>query len=240
MLSDTPSRSVNSSQTAIHPRLAERVRRHLQTAYRRPIATHNQAAFNAAQRWLGASKTPLVLDAGCGVGLSTRHLAESFPQARVIGVDKSARRLAKQHGAVPDNALVLQADLSDFWRLAVAAGWQLWRHYLLYPNPWPKPEHLQRRWHGSALLPFILALGGRLELRSNWRLYIDEFAYALELAGVATRLGVCPSTEPLSPFERKYQTSGQTCWYCVSELQSIYTTAVHSMEPSQHLIESNG
>jgi tRNA G46 methylase TrmB len=91
----------------------------------------------------------------------------------------------------------------------------------LYPNPWPKPDHLQRRWHGSPLWPSILALGGRLELRSNWRVYVDEFAQALALTGASAQLEICSVSAPLTPFERKYQLSGQTCWRCISELQAV-------------------
>jgi len=85
-------------------------------------------------------------------------------------------------------------------------------HYLLYPNPWPKSRHLQRRVHGSAAFPFLLQLGGNIELRSNWQLYVEEFGLAMHLAG---RLGwvslTCPQ-EPMTLFESKYQSSGHQLW----------------------------
>ncbi|MFP4263935.1 MAG: SAM-dependent methyltransferase, partial [Halomonas sp.] len=94
------------------------------------------------------------------------------------------------------------------------------RHYLLYPNPYPKAAHLKLRWHGHPVLPFILALGGRLELRSNWRLYLEEFAL-----GVAQATGVVgevesldPAGEYLTPFEQKYHASGQALWRLVVTL----------------------
>ena len=49
------------------------------------------------------------------------------------------------------------------------------RHYVLYPNPWPKIGHLARRWHGHAVFPDLLALGGVFECRSNWRIYIEKW-----------------------------------------------------------------
>ena len=163
----------------------------------------------------------MILDAGCGTGESTRRLTEQFPEALVLGVDKSAARLAKYAHKIPENAFLVRADLSDFWRLAAAAGWRLQRHYLLYPNPWPKPEHLQRRWHGSPVLPFIVALGGWLELRSNWRLYVEEFAFALERRGFHAICETYQTSEALTPFERKYWASGQRCWRCLIDLQDI-------------------
>ncbi|MDX1607516.1 MAG: methyltransferase domain-containing protein [Candidatus Competibacterales bacterium] len=206
------SRSVVSNQSGPHPRLPERVRRHLRHPSRRPPAAHSQAAFAA----LAASIDParaLVLDAGCGTGASTARLAEVHPEAQVIGIDRSAHRLARRP-PLPANARLLRAELADFWRLALAAGWSLQHHYLLYPNPWPKARHLGRRWQGSPLFPVILALGGTLELRSNWRLYLEEWVAALALAGVAAAVEPLAVDSPLTPFECKYHTSGQPLWCC--------------------------
>lgn len=86
-------------------------------------------------------------------------------------------------------------------------------HYLLYPNPWPKPAHLGRRVHGHPAFPLLLQLGGALELRSNWQLYVEEFGVALQLCGVAARVAAVPQEEaPLTLFERKYRDSGQQLW----------------------------
>ena len=173
-----------------------------------------------ARRWHEArGDRPLILDAGCGVGLSTRRLAERFADQAVIGIDRSADRLSRDHGPLPDNALLVRADLVDFWRLALAADWRPVRHYLLYPNPYPKAAHLKMRWHGHAVFPVILALGGRLELRSNWKLYVEEFALALELAvGVSAAVEPHAPVECLTPFEQKYHASGQPLWRLVVEL----------------------
>lgn len=213
------SRPITSNQDGPHQDLARRVERALAAPLRKPVADHTRQAFAQAQAWrerhvAGAVAPPLILDAGCGVGLSTRALAERFADHLVIGVDRSESRLTRNHGALPDNALLVRADLVDFWRLALGAGWQPARHYLLYPNPYPKSTHLKQRWHGHPVFPVILALGGRLELRSNWRLYVEEFALA-----VAQVVGTLPSVERhspgdsfLTPFERKYALSGQALW----------------------------
>ncbi|WP_163558420.1 methyltransferase domain-containing protein [Halomonas sp. NO4] len=214
------SRTITSNQAGPHDDLARRVARALAHPLRKPVAEHTRTAFAAAQAWREAHPGPLILDAGCGVGLSTRRLAERFGDHAVIGVDRSAHRLARDHGALPDNARLVRADLVDFWRLALAAGWQPARHYLLYPNPYPKAAHLKLRWHGHPVFPTLLALGGRLELRSNWRLYVEEFALALRQA-----TGMSPLVEPhspcdrcLTPFEQKYHASGQPLWRLVLDL----------------------
>lgn len=217
------SRPVISSQTGIHERLAGIVVRHAATPFRKPVADYNRAAFEAGMdAWRRAGELPLILDAGCGVGLSTWHLAARFSDHFVIGVDQSADRIGRNirwNGTPPENALHLRADLVDFWRLLQDAGVQLARHYLLYPNPWPKPGQLQRRWHAHPVFPTVVALGGMLECRSNWKIYIDECAVALEsLTGQAVACHQWLPEKTITPFEQKYQDSGHALWRCKAHI----------------------
>jgi tRNA (guanine-N7-)-methyltransferase len=112
---------------------------------------------------VSAAGAPLILDSCCGVGESSRLLARAFPNHYVIGVDQSASRLARGGGRAaecPANLDLVRADVVDYWRLLHEAGVRLDRHYLLYPNPWPKIGHLSRRWHGHPVFPTLLELGG--------------------------------------------------------------------------------
>ncbi len=197
-----------SSQDGVHPRLAEIVNRHLASTWRRPLRACSRPAFERLAAELRADR-PLVLDSGCGTGWSTARLAVAHPDCEVVGVDRSLVRL-RRHPALPPNAHLLRADLADFWRLARAAGWRVGHHYLLHPNPWPKPAQLQRRWHAHPVWPDLLALGGVLELRTNFEIYAAEFALALELAGFAADVELLslPVHEAVSLFERKYVESG--------------------------------
>jgi len=209
------SKEVNSNQEGIHPDLALLVRKHLNSEYRKPIALHTQEAFATAVNWRkeqGFSR-PLILDSGCGTGESTWHLAQAYPDHLVIGLDKSALRLAKFPGGTPSNMLLLRADVVDFWMLAEAQHWHLALHTLFYPNPWPKAHHLMRRFHAHPVFPIWLRLGGRFELRTNWRIYAEEFACALTYAGLAECI-VAPlvTQEPWTAFERKYRVSGHALW----------------------------
>jgi len=113
----------------------------------------------------------------------------------------------------------VQADLVDFWRLAHAAEWRLAGHYLFYPNPYPKPGQQGRRWHGHPVFPAVVALGGRLELRSNWSIYAEELAATLTGygAGVTLERGFEPD-DPISEFERKYSASGHTLYRVTTDL----------------------
>jgi len=171
--------------------LALRAWTHLPRFLESPLHGPSVESFDAAAGWLDkhcGPDMPLVIDSGCGTGLSTATLARMHPDAAVLGVDRSAARLAKSH-TLPDNALLVRAELATFWRLMLhteACGGPLSaarvrHHFLLYPNPYPKPSRLNLRWHGHPALPMLLAIGARVEVRSNWRTYLEEFALAAEL-----------------------------------------------------------
>jgi tRNA G46 methylase TrmB len=207
------SRTVSSSQQDVHPRLAAVLDAHLSHAWQAPLHAPSVAAFEALTAEVGDEKRHLVLDSGCGTGESTRLIARTWPDCLVIGVDKSQVRLARS-GANrfphrEENAVWVRAELSTFWRLALAAGWRPQCHYLLYPNPWPKPTQLRRRWHAHPVFPQLLALGGTLEMRSNWEVYALEFAAAANrVLGTETSPLLLGETDITSPFERKYRASG--------------------------------
>ncbi|WP_233520528.1 tRNA (guanine(46)-N(7))-methyltransferase TrmB [Flocculibacter collagenilyticus] len=215
------SRRVISNQDGVHEDLAPLVKKYLSTPFKKPYSQHTLNAFNHANQRVQAFEGPIILDSCCGVGASTINIAKQHPHALVIGIDKSEVRIEKHQGHVDHelnthaelpNYMLARADLNDFWRLAVEAGWKIEKHFLLYPNPWPKAKHIKRRWHGSAVFPYIVKLGGLLEVRSNWQLYIEEFAVALSLAGVQTNVEEYQSDTAITPFEKKYWESGQQTW----------------------------
>jgi len=174
-------------------------------------------AFRALERMIpdpdSTAAAGWVLDSGCGTGESTRSIARALPDCLVIGVDKSEARLARTGASSfphrEGNVIWLRAELATFWRLALRAGWRLRHHFLLYPNPWPKPGQLRRRWHAHPVFPDLLRLGGRLELRCNWEIYAQEFAAATnQLLGTCVRPRPLAGSAVTTPFERKYRVSG--------------------------------
>lgn len=216
------SRIPESAQQGVHENLARVVARHLAEPFRKPYADYNRSAFEASLAgWDG--RAPLILDAGCGVGHSTIQIARANPDHWVIGVDQSEDRLQRRkpypEALLPKNMVFVRADLVDYWRLMHDAGLSLAQHYILYPNPWPKIGHLARRWHAHPVFPWIPRLGGRLECRSNWRVYIEEMAVALTLVlGRDVSWEAFEAPAPLTPFERKYRDSGQTLYRLVVDL----------------------
>jgi tRNA (guanine-N7-)-methyltransferase len=231
------STAVHSNQPGIHEHLAALVARHAASPYRKPIADYNRAAFDLAiAGWRAAGQAPLILDAGCGVGMSTLFLARRYPDHFVVGVDQSADRIGRNRqwdGPLPENCMRLRADMVDFWRLLLEAGIKPARQYVLYPNPWPKKGQLARRWHGHPVFPAVVELGGVFECRSNWKTYIDECAAALEQlgAGPVTAQPFSPGRQhgsqdeshdgTITPFERKYLLSGHGLWRCRVDLDAF-------------------
>lgn len=229
---------VSSSQTGIHSRLDSVVRRHLSTDWRQPLHVPTVAAFERMVALPEFDVTRgLIFDSGCGTGASTRLIAQRHPDAQVVGIDRSANRLARQgRSEFPfqrENAVWIQAELASFWRLALENGWRLERHYLLYPNPWPKPGQLQRRWHAHPVFPQMLALGGILELRCNWKVYADEFRRAIQIVApnapttVETALSEGSWDGIETPFGRKYAQSGHGLYRLVADLGTPDAASVH-------------
>jgi tRNA (guanine-N7-)-methyltransferase len=207
---------VSSSQSGVHPRLEACVLRHLQANWAQPFHRPTLETYlQLEQLGVFTPGRPVVLDSGCGTGDSTCRLASLFPSHLVIGVDRSLKRLAKSgvtSGILrAGNFVLARAELATFWRLLLNSGISPERHFLFYPNPWPKPGHLTRRWHGHPVFPQLLALGGEIEMRCNWEIYAQEFAQA---AGFATAADIkamkINPDEGISPFETKYLERGQS------------------------------
>ena len=195
------------------------VHKHLVSPWLRPVPAHTAQAFAAVRDVVETSTKPLILDSCCGTGDSTRYLASRFPDAQVIGIDKSAHRLQRYRDSNTHDCMVLQADVNDFWRLAVESGWRPIRHYLLYPNPYPKASQLRKRWYGSPAFPSLLALGGVLTVRSNWPIYVEEFALALKIAGYAASRQTLVDAAGITAFETKYAERGHRLLEMVCDLQ---------------------
>lgn len=271
-----------------HPRTKETVLRHCEKygswSSRHVLAGHTRQSFAAALAFVDEfygsrgesimASQPVILDSGCGQGLSTLQLGRANPNVPVIGIDRSINRLsrnviervdvggyyaAKEGGGDFDadgeadgeadgddtnaapfakafksnpNILLVRAEIADFWLLAcLQSQWTVQQHTILYPNPYPKGKHLRRRWHGHPCFPVLLALGGSVHVRSNWKTYCDEMHSAMEVCVAAghfspfssLRTGpyAAPAGQPPSThFERKYLAAGIALHETVCEMPS--------------------
>lgn len=214
------SKIIVTNQPGVHEKLEEIVIKHLAHRSKKPYQAHTIEAFKEVDELVKSHNGDIILDSCCGVGQSTRLLAKKFPNAFVVGVDKSAHRINRNAELLVENTdtenitnfVLIRADLNDFYRLVANANWPVSHHYILYPNPWPKAKHIQRRWHGSAVFPELISIGNEIILRSNWLLYLEEFQFAAKIANKTGQIHGVKKASPLTPFEAKYQASGQACW----------------------------
>ncbi|MBN1998768.1 methyltransferase domain-containing protein [candidate division KSB1 bacterium] len=221
----TPSRRIKSNQTCIHPELEHILYKHKNTPFCKPLSAHTLAAFDQVNSVVKNSKLPVILDSGCGTGVSSFHLSLRHPEQLVIGIDKSAHRLNKFHAHFsqkPKNLLLVRADLIDFWRLAFQNGWSVNKNYILYPNPWPKKRDIKKRFHGHPVFFELLNLSTKLELTSNWEIYVLEFAYAVKfVTGRICQIEKFIPQYPISPFEKKYKQSGHFLYRLLYSVDSL-------------------
>lgn len=214
-------RRIDSQQQGPDRRLAGLLQRRAGRGFQSPIPAHTQHAFDLLSRWLGEGS--LVLDSGCGKGESTAFLAKQHPDCLVVGVDRSAKRLGLDEQTLTrqlaDNALLLRAELVGIWQLLNKHRIALKAHYVLYPNPYPKPGQLSRRWPAHPVFPLMCGLADYLEVRSNWRPYLEEWALSVAWHG-----GPDVPTQPWRPetactaFERKYHADGQSLYRWHSQM----------------------
>ncbi|MCB0352959.1 MAG: hypothetical protein KDD64_05515 [Bdellovibrionales bacterium] len=210
------------------------MKRHLRTPLQKPLSPHTVEAFKHALPALENANGELLLDSGCGTGESTLSLAIRNPESLVVGVDKSQVRInrALDRSPLPKNVLFLRAELADFWRLLRESRLSLKHHFVLYPNPWPKAKHLKRRWHGHPIFPELLLLGATLELRTNWKIYADEFEIAAKVAGLSKEKidnQEYKTETPLTLFEKKYLESGHQLYRLRLHLQEFSTQTANSL-----------
>jgi tRNA G46 methylase TrmB len=209
-MSFTPAKTITSSQVDIHNNLSVIVQKHLKSHFLKPIADHTQKAFDKAHDyWLQLGRPKIVMDSACGTAESTRFLSSQYKESLVIGLDQSSKRLMNSNNqSLPENMLLLRCDCTDFWRLAEQADWRCEKHFLLYPNPYPKPQHIQRRWHGHPTFSSLLSISESIELRTNWEIYAREFTEALIFSGRKATLSIYQPEQAITAFERKYQLYG--------------------------------
>jgi tRNA G46 methylase TrmB len=166
---------------------------------------------------------PLILDTGCGVGLSTLHLAAQYPDHFVIGIDQSADRLARNthwDGPEPANLCFVRADLVDYWRWHTKPGCV--RRGTTCSTPIPGPRSATCPGAGKAIRCFPHRGAGRPARVPQQLAHLCRRVHiALNqlTAGVSTPRPQQPD-QPITPFERKYLASGHALWRVVADLDA--------------------
>lgn len=224
------SRAVTSNQNGVHKDFDRILDRMDLSSYQRPISDFSYETFQNILTWIEKFERDrdIILDMGCGVGESSFHLALEYPDKLIVAIDKSVSRLERKSNFkvdAPTNLLIVRGELLDLWYLFATAEKfpksRIIKQYILYPNPWPKSKHIRRRWHANAIAPFIFQIDSEIELRSNWKIYAEEFFEAARYFEFEPVLDVITPEKPISLFETKYQHSGHELYQVLAKKKAL-------------------
>jgi tRNA (guanine-N7-)-methyltransferase len=135
------------------------------------------------ESWFGRS-APLVLEIGCGAGISTLAMAAAEPHLDVMAVEVYRRGLAQLLSGVDraglTNVRLIRGDGVDVLEHMLAPG-SLTAVRVFFPDPWPKARHHKRR----LLQPSTVALiADRLEPGGVLHAATDHAGYAEQITEV--------------------------------------------------------
>jgi tRNA (guanine-N7-)-methyltransferase len=145
--------------------------------------------------WFGRS-APVILEIGCGAGISTLAMAAAEPHLDVIAVEVYRKGLAQLLGAVDREGLTnvrfIRGDGVDVLEHMVAPG-SLTGVRVFFPDPWPKARHHKRR----LLQPPTLALiADRLQPGGVLHAATDHGGYAEQIAEVGDGEALLARVDP--------------------------------------------
>jgi tRNA (guanine-N(7)-)-methyltransferase len=172
-------------------------------------------------------KALLHADLGCGDGSFICALAERMPEKDFLGIERLLGRIrsAARKAAMIDNVRLLRMENSYAVRYLLPAG-SVETFYLLFPDPWPKRRHWQRRIVTGEFLRAInraLAENGTFLIATD---HVNYFEKIEEIARANPDFTVAPpgaaepfdlrsqhgmqagQVLPLTKFERQFRAQG--------------------------------
>jgi tRNA (guanine-N7-)-methyltransferase len=159
---------------------------------------------------------PLHVDLGCGDGLFLCALAQRMPEKSFLGIERLLGRVrtVARRAAKIGNVRLLRIEISYAVRYLLSPA-SVETFYLLFPDPWPKRRHWQRRIANES---FLRAIGQALV--SDGTLYIatdrvDYFEKIKEIARANPDFAAVDFADidlPHTKFERKFRTQDATIY----------------------------
>ncbi|WP_207546646.1 tRNA (guanosine(46)-N7)-methyltransferase TrmB [Mycobacterium mantenii] len=176
-----------------------------------------------ARAWFGR-EAPLVLEIGCGSGISTLAMAKDEPGVDVIAVEIYRRGLAQLLCAIDrdkvTNIRLIRGNAVDVLQRLIAPA-SLTGVRVFFPDPWPKARHHKRRFLQPGTIGLIadrLLPGGVLHVAT------DHAGYAEHIAEVGAGEPRLRPVEPGSALPisivrptTKYETKAQEAGSAVTE-----------------------
>ncbi|MGD1172324.1 tRNA (guanosine(46)-N7)-methyltransferase TrmB [Mycobacterium seoulense] len=143
-----------------------------------PAAEGAEPALDT-RAWFGR-QAPLVLEIGCGSGISTLAMAQDEPDIDVIAVEIYKRGLAQLLCAIDragvGNIRLIRGNALDVLQRLIAPG-TLTGVRVFFPDPWPKARHHKRRFLQPGTIGLIadrLLPGGVLHVATDHPGYAEH------------------------------------------------------------------
>jgi tRNA (guanine-N7-)-methyltransferase len=180
------------------------------------VAPHSAPLDTGA--WFGR-QAPLVLEVGCGSGVSTLAMAQQEPDIDVIAVEIYRRGLAQLLCAIDReqvrNIRLIRANALDVLQYLMAPA-SLSGVRVFFPDPWPKARHHKRRLLQPGTVGLIaerLLPGGVLHAATDHPGYAQQIAEVgdaeplLRRVDADTRLPIS-IVRPTTKYETKANDAG--------------------------------
>lgn len=155
---------------------------------------------------------PLHVDLGCGDGSFLFALAQQMPEKNFLGTERLLHRVKKacRKAEQVDNMQVIRVESAYAVKHLLPAQ-SVEMFHLLFPDPWTKRKHHQRRIVG---LDFLKTVHAALVPNGILRIATDHEDYFEQIQQVAARLQIFDvekndsNAYPASTFEAQYQQQG--------------------------------
>lgn len=192
----------------------------------------------------------LDVEIGAGVGLHPLRYCEDNPKRFLVAIEHSNERFKKFQRRIGyhskrSNLLAVHEDAESFF-VCYLEKESVDRIFLLYPNPYPKPVHLNRRWHAmpfAAQILKTLKVGGTLHLATNENFYAQEsvlyWCRIWGLINISHKIIDGSSNGPTyrsrTHFEKKYLARGEKCFDFIFQKNDPITSIEGVVKSDQSL-----
>jgi tRNA (guanine-N7-)-methyltransferase len=128
-------------------------------------------------------KAPLQVDLGCGDGSFLCALAQQMSERNFLGIERLLNRVRTSalKAAALDNVRVLRVESLYAVRYLLPSE-SVERFYLLFPDPWPKRRHHQRR---IVTPDFLSSIHAALHKNGSISIVTDDVDYFRKIKDVA-------------------------------------------------------
>jgi tRNA (guanine-N7-)-methyltransferase len=171
------------------------------------------------ESWFDRS-APVVLEIGCGAGISTLAMAAAEPHLDVLAVEVYRRGLAQLLSGIDraglTNVRLIRGDGVDVLEHMLAPG-SLTGVRVYFPDPWPKARHHKRRLlqpSTAALIADRLEPGGLLHAATDHAGYAEQIADVGDAEPLLHRVALdsadlpISATRPVTKYEAKARHAG--------------------------------